>query len=152
MLAGALAKNSGIPTLPEDDSLDEAVFQIAANIIDQADEDAFPTRIQFEGGNGSKTLSGIENLPYLAGVHTLLSVVREATPGKLLRSADGTPVPIFSKTPATDVGEVVLWQSFQLWNPHALSSAMLAQERPVEFRLSVEATREFGLQLVQEAR
>jgi hypothetical protein len=150
MLAGALAKNSGVPTLPADDSLDEAVLQIAANIIDQADGDAFPTRIQFEGANGPKTLCGIENLPYLAGVQTLLSVVREATPEKLLRSADGTPAPIFSKTSATDVGEVVLWQSFQLWNPHAISMAMLTQDRPVEFRLSAEGPA-FGLQLVQEA-
>jgi hypothetical protein len=151
MLAGALAKNSGIPSLPADDSLDEAVVQIAANMIDQADGDAFPTRIQFDGGQGPKVVSGIENLPYIAGVSTQVSVVREARPEKLLRSPDGTPAPPFSKTPATDPGEVVMWQAFQLWNPHELSSLMLAQERPVEFRLSVEATSGFGLQLVQKA-
>lgn len=151
ILAGALAKNSSLPPFPPDGSLDEAVVQIAANIIDQADGDAFPTRIQLGEGNEARILSGIENLPYLAGVSTQVSVVHEAAPAKLLRSPDGTPVPFYSKTPATDPGEVVMWQAFQFWNPHELSGAMLVEERPKEFRLSVEATSGFGLQLAQKA-
>ncbi len=151
LLAGALAKNSGVASLPADDSLDEAVLQIAANVIDQADGDAFPTRVKLDERKEARVLSGIENLPYLAGVSTRVSVVREALPQKLLRSPDGTPAPYYSKTPATDPGEVVLWQAFQFWNPHELSGAMLAQERPVEFRMSAEATNGFGLQLAQKA-
>jgi hypothetical protein len=151
LLAGALAKNSGVASLPADDSLDEAVLQIAASIIDQADGDAFPTRVKFDERKEARGFSGIENLPYLAGVSTRVNVVREALPQKLLRSADGTPAPYYSKTPATDPGEVVMWQAFQFWNPHELSGVMLAQERPVEFRITTEATDGFGLQLVQKA-
>jgi hypothetical protein len=152
ILSGALAKNSGILALPADDSLDEALVQIAANIIDQADVDAFPTRIQFDGSKGPKTFSGIEGLPYLAGVSTQVSVLQEALPASLLRSPDGTsPVPYYSKTPIKTPGEVVLWQTFQFWNPHELTGAVLTQPRPEEFRLSIEATNGFGLQLVQKA-
>ncbi len=152
ILAGALSKSSVSTSLPPDDSLDEAIVQIAANIIDQADEDAFPTRIAFEGRAGVRIFSGIENLPYVSGVSTRVSVLREAKPPVLLRTGDGTPSPPFSKTAPTDPGEVVMWQAIQLWNPHELSKAMLAQKRPMEFRLSVEATEQFGLQLQQEVQ
>ncbi len=148
--AGCLAKNSGNESLPPDDSIDEAVLQIAANIIDQADGDAFPTRIRFVGPGGTRILSGIENLPYLSGVATKVGVLREAAPQVLLRTPEGKPSPIFSKIPAADTGEMVLWQALQLWNPHEISTAMLSQKRPVEFRVSVEATNQFSLQLIQE--
>jgi hypothetical protein len=39
-------------------------LQIGANIIDQADEDGFPTRIAF-AGDPSRVVSGIEDLPYI---------------------------------------------------------------------------------------
>lgn len=150
ILAGALAKNSGVSTLPSDDSLDEAVVQIAANIIDQADEDAYPTRIRFEGMGGAKVFSGIENLPFLSGVRTQVSVLREAKPTILLRAADGTPSHPCSKTVPTDLGRVVMWQALQLWNPHERSSAGASQRRPTEFRVSAKASDEFGLQLTHE--
>lgn len=150
ILSGSLAKNSGIPSLPPDDSLDEAVVQIAANIIDQADRDAFPTRIQFQGRGEARVFSGVENLPYLAGVSTRVGVIEEAKPSKLLRKEDGSPAPPFSKIPPTDLGEVVLWQALQVWSPHEISSALLAQNRPEQFRISVEATDQFRLILVQE--
>jgi hypothetical protein len=151
ILAGALAKNSGIPLLPPDDSLDEAVIQIAANIIDQADADAFPTRVKLDADKDARVFSGIENLPYLAGVSTRVGVVREALPVSLLRSPDGTsPVPYYSRTRVTNPGETVLWQAFQFWNPHELSGLLLRQARPKEFRLSVQATNRFGVRLVQK--
>ncbi len=148
--AGCLAKSSGNESLPPDDSLDEAILQIAANIIDQADADAFPTRIRFVVPGGPKIVSGIENLPYLSGVATRVGLLREALPTALLRTPEGKPSPIFSKIPAADTGEMVLWQAVQLWNPHEISMAMLSQKRPVEFRVSVEATNQFSLQLIQE--
>ncbi len=150
ILAGSIAKNSGIPLLPSDDSLDEAVLQIALNIMDQADVDAFPTRAKLKAGQG-RVLSGIENLPYLSGISTRVGVVQEALPSSLLRSPDGkSPVPYYSRTRVTNPGEAVLWQAFQFWNPHELSEVLAKQPRPSEFRLSVQATNRFGVQLVQK--
>ncbi len=150
VLSGSLARNSGIASVPPDDSLDEALVQIAANIIDQADPDAFPTRIQFQGRGGPRVFNGVENLPYIAGFSTCVGVIEEAKPSKLLRKEDGAPAPPFSKILPTSPGEVVLWQALQLWNPHEISSALLVQKRPEQFRISVEATDRFRLILEQE--
>jgi hypothetical protein len=84
-------------------------------------------------------------------VSTRVSVLKEAKPPQLLREEDGTPSRPFSRTPPAEKGEVVMWQAVQLWNPHEDLRTSLVQRRPVEFRLSVEATAQFGLQLRQEA-
>jgi hypothetical protein len=147
IVAGSLAKSSVIDSLPPDESLDEAVIQIAANIIDQADEDGFPTRIQLEGREGVRVLSGIESLPYVSAVSTRVSVLKEAKPRQLLWEEDGTPSSPCSKTPPTDKGKVFMWQAVQLWNPHEASRTSSVKRRPAEFRLSVEAIDRFRLRL-----
>ena len=71
------------------------ILSIGAAIIDQADPDSIPTRIQFTGGNSNTwTACGVENLPYITEIY-----------------------PIAGTSPDTPTQ----WASyllFQLWNPH----------------------------------
>jgi hypothetical protein len=71
------------------------ILSIGAAIIDQADPDSIPTRVQFTGTNGNTwTAYGVENLPYITQLY-----------------------PIAGTSPS----DSTKWEScllFQLWNPH----------------------------------
>jgi hypothetical protein len=86
------------------------LLTIGACIIDQADPDSIPTRIQFIGTNGSTwTAYGVENLPYITQMYPIAG-----------QSFDN---------PAK-------WSTyllFQLWNPQANASIL-----PVPVRLRVD--------------
>jgi len=79
-----------------DTSVDYAVIQLGANIIDQFDPDSFPTRIRFDDGSGAtnavgahapylREFRGVEDLPYLYRIHCGNLIGRDSTP-----SYDGT--------------------------------------------------------------
>jgi hypothetical protein len=71
------------------------ILTIAACIIDQADPDSIPTRIQFTGATANTwTAYGVENLPYIAQIY---------------------PIAGASFTDSTKWATYLL---FQLWNPH----------------------------------
>jgi len=72
------------------------IAQIVANLIDQYDQDSFPTRLQL----GGIEFSGIENLPYLTRVFS--------TPSRYPRP-----------TPTTYSKKVGVWFQPEVWNPSA---------------------------------
>ena len=71
------------------------LLTIGAGIIDQADPDSIPTRIQFTDTNGNTwTAYGVENLPYITQMY-----------------------PIAGTSPDTS-SKWATYLLFQLWNPH----------------------------------
>lgn len=91
---GSLGKTGGLSSLQVDRDLDSQqnyqVIQIAANLIDQWDEDDIPTTIQYL----SFEAFGVENLPYIntVAVHPLVNTVNPE--------------------------RFDVWMLFDLWNPH----------------------------------
>ena len=72
------------------------LLAIGACIIDQADPDSIPTRIQFTGANGNAwTTYGVENLPYITQIYPIAGT-----------SFDNYPT------------RWATYLLFQLWNPH----------------------------------
>src|SRR5205807_2775499 len=87
------------------------LLTIGACIIDQADPDSIPTRIQFTGTNGNTWIAyGVENLPYIAQLY-----------------------PIAGQSP-NDSRKWATYLLFQLWNPHQNAPSTL----PVPVRLRVD--------------
>lgn len=105
---------------------DAQVFQIGANIIDQADADSFPTRIFCNIFGGARpedalynSVFGVENLPYL---HRLQQITFATEPGTA-----GPPVVN---------GKMGAWLQPELWNPHqAPHPTNTSGARPKEFRI-----------------
>jgi len=98
------------------------IAQIAANLIDQYDADAWVTQISF----GANTVSGIENLPYL--VRIIEQPYRA--------SRDGSGVSPTLEDFSDDIG---MWYRPEIWNPHAYSQSSAANSSgPTEFRYWVE--------------
>jgi len=105
-----------------DQNYSRQVAQIAANLIDQYDTDAWPTRITF----GSETLSGIENLPYLS------RIIEQP----YRASANGSGTGFLPNGFSENVG---IWYRPEIWNPHAYSQAATTNASgPTEFRYWVE--------------
>jgi hypothetical protein len=76
------------------------ILSIGAAIIDQADIDSIPTRIQFTGTNGNTwSAYGVENLPYINQLY-----------------------PIAGASP-NDPTKWATYLLFQLWNPHQNAGA-----------------------------
>ena len=87
------------------------ILSIGAAIIDQADPDSVPTRIQFTGTNSNTwTAYGVENLPYITQIY-----------------------PIAGTSPNSP-GSWATYLLFQLWNPHQNIPATY----PVPVRLRVD--------------
>ncbi len=86
------------------------LLTIGASIIDQADPDSIPTRIQFIGTNGNTWIAyGVENLPYITQMYPIAG-----------QSSD-------------DPTKWSTYLLFQLWNPQANPSIL-----PVSVRLRVD--------------
>jgi hypothetical protein len=88
------------------------VLSIGASIIDQADPDSIPTRIQFQPGGASVwwTGYGVESLPYITQIY-----------------------PITGTSPA-DSTKWATYLLFQLWNPH-IGAALLPAAPQVRMRV-----------------
>ena len=103
-----------------DISLDAAILQIGANIIDQFDTDGFPTRIDYDlaGSGNYSSVYGDENLPYISRVRAGLIRVVEANPPET--AGPGTQ-------PIINTGVGVLMNYPEIWNPHDWSATALQQ-------------------------
>ena len=108
ILSGSLGQNTGggvtggsvFPDIHMSNTM-QHILSIGAAIIDQADIDSIPTRIQFTGTNGNTwTAYGVENLPYITQLY-----------------------PIAGTSP----NNPTMWATyllFQLWNPHQSAAAV----------------------------
>jgi hypothetical protein len=85
------------------------IFSIGAAIIDQADPDSIPMRIQFNPSGTLWTAYGVENLPYITEMY-----------------------PIAGTSPNTPT-QWATYLLFQLWNPHQNASTL-----PNNVRLRVD--------------
>jgi hypothetical protein len=148
---GALGKTITIPASTlgtpynaqynADSSVDYAIIQIGANIIDQFDTDGFPTRIVFnDGSSGYKEFRGIENLPYLYRVQNGLIKVAAPTLKDGSTPYGGTDYPSDTGRIITDTGVGAFMQYPELWNPHDWNLNDLTQTQgaagmgPTQFR------------------
>lgn len=84
---------------PRADRIDEQVIRIGAAIIDQADRDSFPTRIQFNYDDATKfgEIYGVEDLPYLYAMRFVAYAAPTSTAARPLKVIIAQP---------------------SLWNPH----------------------------------
>src|SRR6266480_3151161 len=109
ILSGSLGQNTGggvtggnvFPDIHMSNTMHH-ILTIGASIIDEADSDSLPTRIQFIGTNGNTWMAyGVENLPYITQMY-----------------------PIAGTSP--DDPTSTKWATyllFQLWNPHQNAGA-----------------------------
>lgn len=113
---------------------DNQIIQIAANIIDQADVDGYPTRIQYF----DREFRGVENVPYLYRVRNAAIKIEDPAlpPGQKVTGQGSQQQAKFAH--ATD-GKFVFMQQPEVWNPHSYDSAnsdrMLGKPRPQSFEL-----------------
>lgn len=112
------------PTAPskiggEDGVPEYQIIQILANIIDQYDTDSYPTHIRYNGLN----FYGVENLPYLYSMPTLMYRQSLATPT--------VPPPVANPGPTYKLAVMI---QPQVWNPHAPLQTP-ASAGPTEFQI-----------------
>ncbi|GAT35425.1 Tfp pilus assembly protein PilX [Terrimicrobium sacchariphilum] len=98
------------------------ILQIGANIIDQADNDGYPTRIAF-AGDSTKEVRGVESLPYLYRLR--------------VRYAPQTDMPAAGGAPASYPASMLV--NPEVWNPHATDAP---SDAPTDFR--IHATSALG--------
>lgn len=124
-------------------SVDYAIIQMGANIIDQFDTDGFPTRIQFNDGTGMREFAGVENLPYIYRIRN--GLIKVAAP-KLTGSSGAGYTTSWSgdANQISDTGVGALIQFVDLWNPHDYSTINLNQTQgaqgPTDFRVYATST------------
>ena len=116
ILSGSLGQNTGggvtggnvFPDIHMSNTAHH-ILSIGAAIIDQADPDSIPTRIQFNPSGTVWTAYGVENLPYITQMY-----------------------PIAGTSPNTPA-QWATYLLFQLWNPHQNASTL-----PNNVRLRVD--------------
>lgn len=95
-------------------STDLHVLRIGASMIDQADNDNYPTRLGFSVGGTDIEAAGVEDLPYLFGIALRTQYTRTRATDAQVTAAGGNP--------ATQYG--YLWSNVRfvispvLFNPH----------------------------------
>jgi len=119
------------PTKNDDDATAmRMALRIGANIIDQYDEDNYPTFLRVEDTGNTETVAGIENLPMVSEV--IMNNFR----------------PLLSNPSRENVTGI--WE-FEVWNPHRNAGAT-AGPSPTSFRIvtisgeSVMSVSGFGAQ------
>jgi hypothetical protein len=131
---------------------DEVLVQIFANLVDQFDTDGFPTRILFwdpANAREGRVFSGIEHLPYLHRVRSMLTPLRQSVPPSPFAAEDPLqPGSLFTSAPVSDPGGAWVWQDVGLWNPHALSGNY-SGPGPSAFRVMAKSRSNFALRAVQ---
>jgi hypothetical protein len=101
------------------------ILQIGANIIDQADNDGYPTRIAFSGDT-DKEVRGVESLPYLYRLR--------------IRYAPQTDVAASGPTPASYPAAMLV--NPELWNPHGNDAPA---DAPTQFRVRAASSLGSGV-------
>jgi len=117
VLSGSLGQNTGggvtggnvFPDVHMSNSVHH-ILSIGAAIMDQADPDSIPMRVQFNPSGTFWTAYGVENLPYITQMY-----------------------PIAGTSP-NDPNKWATYLLFQLWNPHQNPPAIY----PVSVRLRVD--------------
>ncbi|MBN8711323.1 MAG: hypothetical protein BGO12_20115 [Verrucomicrobia bacterium 61-8] len=120
------------------------IARIAANIIDQYDEDSYPTAINFSGRN----FYGVENLPYLAGWQQMWYRLRHLTAADIAPDAvdeKGDEVSFLPPDAKGNRGNVFPYESAVMiqpiiWNPHAPDTRTNPPDVPTEFRVYAGGT------------
>ncbi len=122
-----------------DSSVDYQILQIGANIIDQFDADGYPKTIHWTNSGNTQHFAGIQNLPYLNRLRTM--VVKAILPSPLHYTPGNT---LYNKTTnaVTNTGlGIVLWYP-EVWNPHDWNPSNPAQTlgtpAPTRFQISAE--------------
>ena len=103
-----------------DSSLDTAILQMGANIIDQFDADNYPTTIASDlkpSGSYANFVYGVENLPYILRVRPSLIRLQEANPPENQYDAPALSTP-YSNDKLLDTGVAALMNLPEIWNPH----------------------------------
>lgn len=114
---------SGVDGFDDDRTPQYQVVSIAANIIDQADPDNYPTRIKFDGSE----FYGLEDLPQIAGLYA-----------KCFYKYSGDNLH-FGDPP------VSLYLIPQLWNPHRSSSHSTSLSPPAIKLTFVDGSVEWNI-------
>ncbi|PTX96274.1 hypothetical protein DB345_10835 [Spartobacteria bacterium LR76] len=123
--AGSLGKSAGIYNggsdwaNDRDQRVNYQLVQIFANIIDQYDEDGYPTHIQFDGMD----FYGVENLPYLQRIKIFMA--RLLVDSEAAVDSNGKPL---KNQPYS-----IVWLP-EVWNPHDRNQP-LPPDRPTKFRV-----------------
>ncbi len=122
-----------------DSSLDRAILQIGANIIDQFDTDGFPTRIDYDLASSGQyaRVYGDENVPYISQVRSGLIRLVQADPPEWSVGPTADPV--------KNTGLAASMNFPEVWNPHGWSSATtdlvnqsFGQPAPASFKIYAE--------------
>jgi hypothetical protein len=119
-----------------DGQIENQIFQIGASLIDQYDQDSYPTRLGYEaadpaGATTFRDFYGIENLPYLAGWQQMWYRMRALVQGVDINTAYPTGTP-----PATGTTyETVVMVQPIIWNPIAPEAGPSPPGVPAEFRI-----------------
>jgi uncharacterized protein (DUF952 family) len=111
---------------------DNQIIQIAANIIDQADVDGYPTRIQYF----NREFRGVENLPYLYRVRN--AALKVENPDPMPPVVTGPNSQAQTKFTHAKTGTFVFVQQPEIWNPNSYDSGnprTLGNPRPANFDL-----------------
>jgi hypothetical protein len=141
------ADNKDIPSSSrlggEDGRIEDQIVQIAANIIDQADPDSYPTRIQFN----ARTFYGIEDLPRIYRAHDTSYIVgkmgsKDATAGFGPRLLADSSSPILN-----DTYLYVTMVYPELWNPHRTSPTPTGVT-PTNFRVVAKSFTSLGVESI----
>lgn len=120
------------------------IMRIAANIIDQYDEDSYPTAINFAGRN----FYGVENLPYLAGWQQMWYRLRHLTAADIapdMTNEKGEKVSFLPPDEGNATGNVFPYESAAMiqpiiWNPHAPDTRTNPPGVPTQFRVYAGVT------------
>jgi Tfp pilus assembly protein PilX len=178
IVAGSLGKGATNPgglswevlQYNQDISVDYAIVQIAANIIDQFDTDGYPCRISFDGGVGPKEFVGVENLPYFYRTRTGLVMLRGPNPypdrttgantfapqdyygvsrGMSANTTLDDGLPAGTLLRLTDPGMIAVFLQPEVWNPHDAKCSVGAP-RPntsgsAELRLVVDSSLDLAI-------
>lgn len=117
-----------------DISVDFAIIQMGANLIDQYDLDGYPTTIYFDDGAASgtygsyqtKQFHGVENLPYLYRLR--MAILKASLPVPFGTSPHTYRTDAYDNAPAmTQTGIGALLQLPEIWNPHDWNSSNTSQ-------------------------
>jgi len=111
-----------------DTSLDYAIIQLGANIIDQAKVDGYSTRIVFNDGGSAHEFRGVENLPYLYRLNSATLKLR----GEDCGANQYLPTPTYLTDYQLETGPIVLKDTGvglimdmpTIWNPYNANSPL----------------------------
>ncbi|MCX6967292.1 MAG: hypothetical protein NTZ46_05830, partial [Verrucomicrobia bacterium] len=131
-----------------DISTNYAIFQIAANIIDQFDTDGYPTYISvdMDDGLGDQEFTGVENLPYFYRTRVGTLMLKNPNPYPFTSGTNPALTGATSNSGTNTLVSTGFGVSFlqpEIWNPHDANST-LGTPRPggggnTDFRMIVES-------------